>query len=704
MVLERSRDLAVKIGPYDILSELGRGGMGVVFRVRGPQGNEAALKLLGNVDPFAIVRFEREKRLLALLGEEHGFVPLLDAGTAGRGAWLVMPLVPGGTLRSRLAGGPLGVEETVALGQRLAAALGAAHERGIIHRDVKPENVLFTQGGVPLVSDLGLAKHFDTNARGGSQSVRLTVDGAAKGTVGYMAPEQVEDFATVGPTADVFSLGAVLYECLTGRPAFEGKNVLELLTKVASGTVEPIGPAVPQWLEEVVLRALAHDPSRRFPDGGSLARALRVSVKKPAARRARLVMAVLALGLAGGIALAVEARRDSAKELLERGRGKRRAGDLDGAIQDLTRAIGLAPGLAAAWDERSVARYGKGEFDRALDDAAKAIELEPDFALAWGSRGAARCAKGDLDGAIADETRALDLDPGLAFAWCNRGSARFTKGDLDGTIADETKAIELDPKLTGAWVNRGSARLQKGDLDGALADEARATELDPGLAGAWLLHGSARIQKGELDGAIDDVTQAIKLDGKLAKAWLTRGNARLTRDPDGAIADETRAIELDPTLPSAWVIRANAHYKKDELDLAIADATRAIELDSRLPNAWLNRGMAHIKRNDLDTAIDDLTKAIELGPGLVGAWLNRGTARLLKGGDLGAAIADFTKAIELDPTNSMAFGNRANALRTKGDLDGAIADFEKFLELDPGDPQADAVRRDVAELKAKRGR
>ncbi len=693
----------MKIGPYDVLAELGRGGMGVVFRVRAPGGGEAALKLLGDVDQWALVRFEREKRLLALLGEEHGFVPLLDAGSSGKGAWLVMPLVPGGTLRRRLDDGPLAVEETVALGVRLATALGAAHERGIIHRDVKPENVLFTREGVPLVADLGLAKHFDTGARGATQSVRLTVDGAPKGTVGYMAPEQVEDFATVGPPADVYSLGAVLYECLAGRPAFEGKNVLELLTKVASGTVEPIArPGVPAWLEEVVLRALARDPSRRFADGGSLARALGGSAK-PAARRARLVPLLAAL-LVGIIALALEAPRFRARQLLERGHGKRRAGDLDGAIQDLDRAIDLAPGLAAAWDERSAARYGKGEVDGAIDDAAKAIELDPDFALAWGSRGAARCARGDLEGAIADETKALDLDPGLTFAWCNRGSARVTKGDLDGAIADETRAIELDATLSAAWVNRGSARCQKGDLDGALADEARAIELDPGLAGAWLLHGSARIQKGELDGAIDDETRAIALDGKLAKAWLTRGNARVTRDPDGAIADETRAIELDPGLANAWVIRANAHFKKDELDDAIADATRAIALDSRLANAWVNRGMARIKRGDLDAAIDDLTRAIELVPALVPAWLNRGTARLLKKEDLGAAIADLTRAIELEPRNAMAWGNRANARRMAGDLDGAIADFETFLELDPGNAQAGAVRKDVAELKAKRAR
>ncbi len=155
----------MRIGPYEVLGELGRGGMGVVFRARGPGGGEVALKLLARADGAAFARFDRERRLLASLGEEEGFVGLLDAGTAREGAWLVMPLVPGGTLADRLEAGPLGVEETVALGTQLARALGAAHARGIVHRDVKPENILFAASGRPLVADLGIAKHFDRGLR-----------------------------------------------------------------------------------------------------------------------------------------------------------------------------------------------------------------------------------------------------------------------------------------------------------------------------------------------------------------------------------------------------------------------------------------------------------------------------------------------------------------------------------------------------------
>src|SRR5262249_18177337 len=137
----------VKIGPFEVLGELGRGGMGAVYRVRTPAGRDAALKVLRSADAASFGRFERERGLLASLGEKEGFVGLLEAGASADGAWLLMPLVPGGTLRERLKAGPVGIEERISLGKELAAALGHAHERGIVHRGVKPENVLFTDSG-----------------------------------------------------------------------------------------------------------------------------------------------------------------------------------------------------------------------------------------------------------------------------------------------------------------------------------------------------------------------------------------------------------------------------------------------------------------------------------------------------------------------------------------------------------------------------
>src|SRR5579883_1730117 len=152
--------MAMRIGRYEVLGQVGRGAAGVVFRARSPEGGEVAVKVLLRTDAGSVARFEREKRLLSSFGEAEGFVPLLDAGADPNGAFIVMPFLAGGTLGARLAGGAPGRDETATLGRDVAAAVGGAHRSGVVHRDLKPENILFTADGRPLVADLGIAKHF----------------------------------------------------------------------------------------------------------------------------------------------------------------------------------------------------------------------------------------------------------------------------------------------------------------------------------------------------------------------------------------------------------------------------------------------------------------------------------------------------------------------------------------------------------------
>ena len=170
----------MKIGPYEVLAPVGQGGMGVVHQARGPDGALVAIKLLLRVSDERVARFDREKRLIGVFTARDGFVPLLDSGMSERGPFLVMPFMGGGTLRDRLRKGPLGVDETLALGRTLAEAIGRAHERGIVHRDLKPENILFDARGAEsgdlsraLIADLGLAKHFGDS---GLESADLSLD------------------------------------------------------------------------------------------------------------------------------------------------------------------------------------------------------------------------------------------------------------------------------------------------------------------------------------------------------------------------------------------------------------------------------------------------------------------------------------------------------------------------------------------------
>src|SRR5581483_4084824 len=186
------------------------------------------------------------------------------SGEAKEGPDLVMPLLQGGTLRARLQKGRLSIEESLRVALRLSRALARAHVLGVVHRDLKPENVIFTDEGDPLVADLGVAKHWDGGTSG---SVSLSSTGELRGTAGYAPVEQLNDAKAAVPASDVFALGAILYECLAGRPAFLAPSLVALLAKVEDGEHEPLEalrPETPPWLVAIVERALATEKSARY--------------------------------------------------------------------------------------------------------------------------------------------------------------------------------------------------------------------------------------------------------------------------------------------------------------------------------------------------------------------------------------------------------------------------------------------------------
>src|SRR5581483_4222023 len=282
------------IGSYEVLGEIGRGGAGKVLRARDASGRIVALKQLLVADPEQLARFEREGSILAALGEEGGFVPLLDRGRTAEGPFLVLPFLAGGTLRDRLERGRLEIDEATELVRALARAMGRAHERGIIHRDLKPENILFDDDGRPLIADTGLASRAGTPGSPHS----LTQSGTIGGTLAYMPGEQLDGLKLAGPPADVFALGAILYECLAGEKAFAGSGAVSHMKQLQAGPkpLRELRPELPRWVELVVARALEKEPARRFPHGGALAAALEAG-RKPEASRAR------SLAIGGGLAL-----------------------------------------------------------------------------------------------------------------------------------------------------------------------------------------------------------------------------------------------------------------------------------------------------------------------------------------------------------------------------------------------------------------
>jgi serine/threonine-protein kinase len=256
---------------YEILELLGRGGMGVVYKARHLLLNRlVALKVIaagGQANAGERARFRTEAEAIARLQHPH-VVQIYEVGEHQGLPYLALEFVAGGSLAERLDGTPLPARQAARLVADLAGALHAAHGRGLVHRDLKPANVLLTEDGAPKVSDFGLAKLLDLG-------IGPTASGEVLGTPSYMAPEQADSRGrAVGPAADVYALGAILYELLTGRPPFRAATAMETVVQVLLEEPVPprrLQPATPRDLETICLKCLHKDPRRRYPSAAALA-------------------------------------------------------------------------------------------------------------------------------------------------------------------------------------------------------------------------------------------------------------------------------------------------------------------------------------------------------------------------------------------------------------------------------------------------
>ena len=256
-----------KLGPYEIYSAVGAGGMGEVYRARDHRlGRDVALKVLPaafSYDPERLRRFEQEARAAAALNHPNILV-VYDVGTESGAPYIVSELLEGETLRTRLCEAPLPVRRAIDCATQIARGLAAAHAKGILHRDLKPENIFLTRDGQVKILDFGLAKL--VNPEPSSADTALTDSGRVVGTVGYTSPEQIRG-KPADTRSDLFSLGAVLYEMLTGQRAFAGDTPADTFTAILTKDppeLRTTGGAVPPMLENIVHHCLEKQPEERF--------------------------------------------------------------------------------------------------------------------------------------------------------------------------------------------------------------------------------------------------------------------------------------------------------------------------------------------------------------------------------------------------------------------------------------------------------
>jgi WD40 repeat protein len=261
---------AALFGEYEVLGELGRGGMGVVYKARQAGLNRlVALKVIlagGHAHASELARFRTEAELLARLRHPN-IVAIYEIGAHQGQPFLALEYLEAGSLAQHLQRAPLHARAAGELCRTLARAMQAAHAAGVIHRDLKPANVLLTSDGTPKITDFGLAKQMDTDQG-------QTRTGAVMGTPNYMAPEQARGAKGIGPATDIYALGAVLYDLLTGRPPFRGASLMETLDQVMNHEAVPprrLQPTVPLDLETICLRCLSKEPARRYGSAAALA-------------------------------------------------------------------------------------------------------------------------------------------------------------------------------------------------------------------------------------------------------------------------------------------------------------------------------------------------------------------------------------------------------------------------------------------------
>src|SRR5262245_2464426 len=286
-----SLSAGARLGAYEIVSVLGAGGMGEVYRARDTRlGREVAIKVVLDAfasDPDRIARFQREARLLASLNHPQ-IAALYGLEEAYGQHFLVMELIEGQTLADRLTLGPIKPDETIAIAVQIAEALEAAHEKGVVHRDLKPGNIKVTPDDRVKVLDFGLAKAVETEATSASAANSPTLSmmasqaGIILGTAAYMSPEQAKGFAA-DHRSDIFSFGSVLYEMLTGRRPFQGDTAPEVLASVLvrEPDISRLPPDLDPRIGDLLRRCLEKHPKRRWQAIGDVRAELEAIARSP---------------------------------------------------------------------------------------------------------------------------------------------------------------------------------------------------------------------------------------------------------------------------------------------------------------------------------------------------------------------------------------------------------------------------------------
>jgi tetratricopeptide (TPR) repeat protein len=733
------------VAGYEILEELGRGGMGVVYKARqiGLKRLVALKMILSGAHAHGDqkARFRAEAEAVACL-QHPNIVQVYEVGEHDGLPYFSLEFVDGGTLDRKLNGTPLPPATAAHLVEALARAMQAAHEHGVVHRDLKPANVLLMAGGpdvpvdhcTPKITDFGLAKQLH-------DSSGQTASGAILGTPSYMAPEQAQGKThEIGTLSDVYALGAILYECLTGRPPFKGATMVETLEQVRSVEVAPptrLQPRCPRDLETVCLKCLQKEPTKRYPTAAALAddlkrfldgepiqarrvgsweRAARWVRRRPAAAALVVLLAAvaLALPLAGLQFYAQRARereaerrrleeaRAEVRDLLARGQTAALGQDWKYAevlLEKARASVAANPGLAELAADVEAARapvkgrlaaldvsdHFRRDRDEALFDAT--LATGEDFQA---NRQAAReKARSALAAAGLSPEGSEPLTLGASFT--DEEKADITNGSYALLLVlAETEARRLPGQTDGEYsqsLRRALALLDRAD---GLGVRTRAIHLRRARYLSRLSDATGAARESERVRALADETDLDPQDHYLVGHELySRG------DLAGAEREFHRALQLDARHFWAHYFLGICCMTTGKPDVAVAHFTTCQGQQPKLVWVYLLRGFALGQAGDFAGAEADFDRALTLEPSPAARYVlynNRGVMRLGREGEWARGVDDLTRAAALRPDQYHAHASLAEAYRSKGRADDAARELEQAIALAGRQVKAGDVR------------
>jgi tetratricopeptide (TPR) repeat protein len=735
------------LGDFRILREVGRGGMGVVYEAEQVSlGRRVALKVLpfaATLDPRQLQRFHNEARAAASL--DHPHIVKVHAVGQERGVhYYAMQFIDGQTLAAFIAqqrdGGaadqptdvhpaapaadtaPVAAAPTeraprdrgsfrraAEWGIQAAEALEHAHQLGVVHRDVKPANLMIDGRGKLWVADFGLAR---TAADGG-----LTLTGDLVGTLRYMSPEQaLAQRGVIDHRTDVYSLGATLYELLTLQPAFDGADRQELLRQIAFE--EPVrlrrlNQAIPAELETIVLKAMEKNPVDRYATAQELADDLRRWLEDQPIR----------------------ARRPSWRQVAVK--WARRHKPVVGAVAAVLLVVALVSGAAGLWWAQKWATT-----ERLADAALREAEQLAGQSKWPEARAAAQRVDGLLEGqgheGLRRRLRQLQADLTLVglLDHIRLKAATIVDGKFDYASADrdyaqlfEERGLAVEGEDAGVVAARIQSSVIRAQLVAALDDWAIAARKR--ARRAWLLEVAQRAQPGQWsdrfrDPAVWNKAASLEQLAKEAKVgqlspqlltalgivlrrtgldpvplwkaaqerhpadfWLNfaLGNALEEAKPEEAIGYYRAALAVRPETTAVYNNLGNALYAKGKVEEAMKHWRQAIQLDPKLAGAHNNLGNALVAKGKVEEAMAHYRQAIALDPKYAHAHTNLGTALSAKG-QVEEAMQHWRQAIQLDPKDAWAQTKLGNALKDKGKVEEAIQHYRQAIAIDPKHAQA----------------